>query len=32
MDIIEAGRRLSMLELAGAVERIEGNRYITKEH
>jgi len=27
IDIMEAGRRVSMLELSGAVERIEGNRY-----
>ncbi len=27
IDIMEASRRVSMLELTGAVERIEGNRY-----
>jgi DNA processing protein len=27
IDIMEASRRVSMLELTGAVERIEGNKY-----
>jgi DNA processing protein len=27
IDIMEASRRVSMLELSGAIERIEGNRY-----
>jgi len=27
IDIMEASRRVSMLELTGAIERIEGNRY-----
>ncbi len=30
IDVIEAGRRVSMLELTGAIERIEGNRYTVR--
>ena len=30
IDIMEASRRVSMLELTGAIERIEGNRYTSR--
>lgn len=30
LDIVEASRRVSMLELTGAIERIEGNRFIVR--
>ena len=30
IDVIEAGRRVSMLELTGAIERIEGNRFTVR--